>query len=449
MKWLLLFVVLVALVGVVSADTLIVYTTNSTDGYLSRQSHNVTFTDLRNGAGTVSYFVSTSNPARLTSDVETNSFYQIFRTVTIFDTSSLPDDATISTASIGLYSSGGSTPLGDTGVNIVKFNIDGTLTTDDYDNFDYTEYSEYRNVSTILGGTSYYNWAFGSLGIQNISKTSNSGFGTLLEWDITNTSPTWISGKTTAFYAYMAEDVTRPPFLEITYTVPDTTPPASITGLANTSVSCNQLFFNWTNPADADYAGMMLYRNNTQLANLTASDTGVSWDGLPGGTAITFSSRTFDTEGNVNATWVNTTTITESCGAPTPTPTPVPFQSHFTVSPSCGNVPFTATFTDTSTGENITVWSWDFGDGNTSILEDDTNLYSSEGLYTVRHSIDDGLGNISWSNKTGAIRATPEWYECSRSTGGVMVANDLPIPAIIPVISFGLALLVWRRKSRM
>jgi PKD repeat protein len=51
-------------------------------------------------------------------------------------------------------------------------------------------------------------------------------------------------------------------------------------------------------------------------------------------------------------------------------------------SPTVGNGETTVSFTDLSTGE-ITSWSWDFGDGNTNTLQNPSNNYSHDGLYTV------------------------------------------------------------------
>jgi len=50
-RLLLLAVLLLAIVGTVSADTLIVYTTNATDGNIYRIQVNGTFQSVRDGAG--------------------------------------------------------------------------------------------------------------------------------------------------------------------------------------------------------------------------------------------------------------------------------------------------------------------------------------------------------------------------------------------------------------
>ena len=54
---------------------------------------------------------------------------------------------------------------------------------------------------------------------------------------------------------------------------------------------------------------------------------------------------------------------------------------------------FTVNFTDESTSSNtITSWSWDFGDGNTSDLQNPSHTYSHDGTYTVCLTIHDDKG---------------------------------------------------------
>ncbi|PKL60993.1 MAG: hypothetical protein CVV31_13800, partial [Methanomicrobiales archaeon HGW-Methanomicrobiales-2] len=83
-------------------------------------------------------------------------------------------------------------------------------------------------------------------------------------------------------------------------------------------------------------------------------------------------------------------------------PAPV---ANFTYTPDEGNAPLTVTFTDSSTG-NITAWSWDFGDGNTSTDRNATHTYASAGTYIV---------SLSASNAYG--------FNVSTTTGGVQVLS--------------------------
>ncbi|MGY8867941.1 MAG: PKD domain-containing protein, partial [Methylophagaceae bacterium] len=59
------------------------------------------------------------------------------------------------------------------------------------------------------------------------------------------------------------------------------------------------------------------------------------------------------------------------------------------------------TFTDASTG-NPTSWSWDFGDGTNSTLQNPTHAYASSGTYNVSLTIT-ASGNSNTETKTGYI----------------------------------------------
>ena len=69
-----------------------------------------------------------------------------------------------------------------------------------------------------------------------------------------------------------------------------------------------------------------------------------------------------------------------------------------------GNLPLTVTFTNTSTGEDLT-YLWNFGDGSTSTALNPTHIYSTAGTYTVKLT----TTNVRSSDTkivTGAITAT-------------------------------------------
>lgn len=57
-------------------------------------------------------------------------------------------------------------------------------------------------------------------------------------------------------------------------------------------------------------------------------------------------------------------------------------QLSFTYNPASGCEPSDVTFTNTTTG-NSSNWSWDFGDGNTSTLENPVHTYQTDGCYFV------------------------------------------------------------------
>jgi len=76
----------------------------------------------------------------------------------------------------------------------------------------------------------------------------------------------------------------------------------------------------------------------------------------------------------------------------------------FTANVTTGAVPLSVQFTDTST--NLpTSWYWQFGDGNTSVLQNPTFTYSAIGDYTVNLTTYNGAGNNKTS-KVAYIHAT-------------------------------------------
>jgi len=67
-----------------------------------------------------------------------------------------------------------------------------------------------------------------------------------------------------------------------------------------------------------------------------------------------------------------------------------------------------SSFTDTSTsGSNIDSWFWDFGDGDTSIAQNPTHLYSDTGIYTVTLIVSNLIGCYDTLIKKIVIAANP------------------------------------------
>ena len=93
-----------------------------------------------------------------------------------------------------------------------------------------------------------------------------------------------------------------------TPTPPDSTPPASITGLTNNTYGITYINWVWTNPGDPDFDYVMIYIDGTWTTN--TSSTNYNATGFNSGENHTISTQTVDTSGNVNTTWVNHTAKT-------------------------------------------------------------------------------------------------------------------------------------------
>jgi predicted outer membrane repeat protein len=78
-----------------------------------------------------------------------------------------------------------------------------------------------------------------------------------------------------------------------------------------------------------------------------------------------------------------------------------PPATNFTVDKTWGVGSLTAHFTDTSIGDNISSWLWNFGDGSTSTLQNPTHNYTGTGNYTV---------SLTATNSEGGITLTKNNY---------------------------------------
>jgi PKD repeat protein len=103
---------------------------------------------------------------------------------------------------------------------------------------------------------------------------------------------------------------------------------------------------------------------------------------------------------NEGATDTNTTTATIADTEPT---------ADFSATPAGGLKPLTVDFTDNSTSyDGITVWDWDFGDGDNSGEQSPTHVYTTEGIYTVSLTVYEADGDSDTVTKVDYINVTRE-----------------------------------------
>lgn len=81
--------------------------------------------------------------------------------------------------------------------------------------------------------------------------------------------------------------------------------------------------------------------------------------------------------------WNNAITVTSGL-TPIPTPTPVPDEitAAYIADLMSGSAPVDIRFQDQSTGNPVS-WTWDFGDGQVSPLQNPTHRYTTPGSYSV------------------------------------------------------------------
>lgn len=309
-KWALLSLVVLLMVGTVNALT--IYPTD--DARIIRDGVNETYPTIIAGAGTtISRTLNTTT--YLSSNSYDTKYTNNHRYGVTFNGSSIPDDVTITSARIKIFVSYQQTNgLGSPGLVWRGFapTTAGTLVATDYNKVDNTPYTNTIAYGDLVGETPVY-FTLNTEGINNISKTGLFSMAMTQDWDLAGTGPTWASTLTSSIRVpgswFAGTDYD--PYLEVNYT--ETTPPASITNLNNTTgTTCSTLHFNWTIPADGDYDHVMVYKDGVFLHNLTTPIFMDVWSGLSTGTSYTISTRTVDTVGNVNTTWVNRTISTSS-----------------------------------------------------------------------------------------------------------------------------------------
>jgi hypothetical protein len=161
--------------------------------------------------------------------------------------------------------------------------------------------SAFTNIKSI-GGTG---WATASIVGQTITVNTNA---TVLSSRISYSfNATANKAGMYVMNASMSGSGARAIFEGVT-NVTDNTPPASITNLANQSAGYTWIYWNWTNPANADFSKAIVYVNGSNVAN--TSNNYYNATGLTINKNYTITVNTVDVNGNVNNTNVSNTAKT-------------------------------------------------------------------------------------------------------------------------------------------
>ncbi len=97
-----------------------------------------------------------------------------------------------------------------------------------------------------------------------------------------------------------------------------------------------------------------------------------------------------------------------------------PPEASFSASPTSGEAPLTVNFSDTSTGD-LASWSWDFGDGSSSTLQNPTHTYDSAGTYTAELTVTGPGGS---DNAEQTITVENSSYGYGRVSQAFTIAPD-------------------------
>jgi hypothetical protein len=172
------------------------------------------------GSGNQDYPSQTSSNLYEAATATTSKWATIHRLYFYFDTSALPDNTTISAATISFR---GSAKLDSLGA-APTFNVYGSnsthTTSSDVTEYEHAQSTAFSTAMTYAGfSTSGYNdFALNASGIAAVSKTSYSRFTLRFTNDVSDTAPSWVNAGNSYFTIYMTEQgAGYKPKLVVTY----------------------------------------------------------------------------------------------------------------------------------------------------------------------------------------------------------------------------------------
>lgn len=366
---------------VVDADTLL-YQPNTTAGDYRYYTTEQPWATLRNttadsgDSGNVIYGMKLdSGPTNTVS----GKYLHLYRGYWLTNTSGIPDTATVTSAKLGVYKWTSSTALGNLEIGIS--NNSGTAA------YYYDDWVE-GTVSNYIAINSFTSkWTNFTINVNVINKQGMTRLQMRSRADIENNESliTRANSSTSQIGVYTISEVSnKKPYLEIVYTPADSTPPLSITNLTNITTTCEQITFTFNKSTSSDLNYTYIMKDNVFHSNISNSTESVTFSGLTGGQSYTFSSKTVDITGNMNASWVNMTAVAVACAGCDP------ISIGFTSNVTNGTAPLAVSFTNQTT--NTTGYTWYFGDENynQSWVEQTNNAEWGLNIFHSMTSLPDG-----------------------------------------------------------
>jgi len=194
---------------------------NPVDGMVNHALTNQTWSTIRDGAGNgCNYSLNEEYIIQISSG--SSAWNEIKRFICLFDTSSIPDDDVISSATLSIYitenyNNSSWTP----NLNVFSSNpaSNTSLTNGDFDSLGTTAFAtaiSYENINA----SGYNDFTLNASGIAAISKTGISKFGLRnANYDAANSAPTWAASKSWVITARTSKysDTSSDPKLTVTH----------------------------------------------------------------------------------------------------------------------------------------------------------------------------------------------------------------------------------------
>lgn len=157
-------------------------------------------------------------------------------------------------------------------------------------------------------------------------------------------------------------------------------------------------------PGGTDGFNVRIYQDGQKIKDIPAVGN-VLIDNLVSGTNYCFQVTAFDNSTG-QETGVTSSVCTSTYSISASPPVQNPPTALFSSSVTGGLTPLQVTFTDQSTGV-VSSWTWSFGDGTSSSLQNPQHTYQSAGVYSV---------TLTVSGSGGTITSQPQTFTVTNST---------------------------------
>jgi PKD repeat protein len=289
--WIVGILLVLLLVGTVGAT---VVTINASHNGRVGMNANGGWNAMRNGVGDYNADNTTTPYVYFISTDTTNQYDADIRYMVSFDTSSLPDDATITGA---FYNITGKSKSGNWASMPALSLVDALpANTSDYANGDYDATTFTRQATDIPYASFLISNNTNQWTLTNttwINKTGSTSYMVTTSWDTDNSSPTWAATKNVLFD--ISPITTYSDQLIITYTSGDSAPTAAFSGTptsgssplsvtftdASTNTPTARAWYFWSNEtvSNTSQNPIQAFSSGTYSIRLNASNTkGYDWE---------------------------------------------------------------------------------------------------------------------------------------------------------------------------
>jgi hypothetical protein len=210
---------------------------------------------------------------------------------------------------------------------------------------------------------------------------------------------------------------------------PDTTPPAAVTNLDETSTGQTWIYWAWTNPADSDFSQAIIYIDGSNVLN--TSNAYYNATGFSCSTQHNITIRTKDTTGNVNTTNVTDSAVTSACSDTTPPATVTNLAS-----PSQGTTWIYWTWTNPADSDFNYTKVWVDGSYTANVTKPSSSYNATGFSAATSHAIGTQTVDNSSNVNTTFVNNTAQTLAVSAGQNtSVLDANGIAVNATLTIIN--------------